>query len=270
MPPVSKVRFMQFGICTSIENSPLAKSQGWDYIEAGATSLLQGELPDEQWQGRGLAASSALPVQAVNLLVPGSMKITGPRADLDRVLKPYLDRIMDRARQLGIETLVFGSGGARNIPDGFDPARAREQLIEFARAAADAAGRAGRMVVIEPLNRTECNLVNTVAEAMQMVREINHPNLRCLVDSYHLWLEDEPLEHVEDAIDSIAHVHVADRDGRVAPGLSKTSDYRRLFRILKRHGYAGRISVEASNFDIATNGSSVLTFLRSQWSGAGD
>jgi sugar phosphate isomerase/epimerase len=166
-----------------------------------------------------------------------------------------------------VKILVFGSGGARNVPDGFDRTKANRQIEDFARSAADAAAAAVSdvTIAIEPLNRGECNILNTLAEAAAIARRIAHPNLRVLVDTYHLWLEEEPLQHVADAMDLVAHVHVADKDGRVPPGESGTSDYRALFRILKSGGYDSRMSVEASRFDVAGRGAAVLSFLKQQW-----
>jgi len=123
-------------------------------------------------------------------------------------------------------------------------------------------------IVIEPLNCGECNIINTVAEAMKYVAVVGHPNLRCLVDSFHFWLEDEPLENLREAVPAIAHVHVADKVGRTAPGESGQSDYRPFFRVLKDGGYDGLISVEAKDFDVAPSGRKVLEFLRKQWNEA--
>jgi sugar phosphate isomerase/epimerase len=242
---------MEFGICTSLSQADAAKAAGWDYVEPPAKELLDGV--ERRW-----------PARAVNVLVPPSLKITGPHVD-PAALRDRLRRVAERARAIGVEILVFGSGGARNVPDGFDRATADEQIIDFARMAADVAKGNGVLVAIEPLNRGECNIVHTLAEAAAIARRIDHPNLRVLLDSYHLWLENEPLENVAAAMDLIAHVHVADKDGRVAPGESGTSDYRSLFRILKSGGYDSRMSVEASRFDIGGRGADVLSFLKQQW-----
>src|SRR4051812_33956938 len=259
---------MQFGICTSIDHAPAAKAAGWDYIEESVQALLEGLVPDAQWTGAAKVKRSALPVLTANLLVPAALKITGPDADMEGTLRPYIATAARRAKQVGIETLVFGSGGARNVPEGFDRGRAFQQLVAFARMAGEEAARAGVTIVVEPLNRGECNVINSVAEAMEIVRAANHRNFRCLVDSYHLWVENEPLENVKDAMEHIAHVHVADKDGRVAPGESGTADYVPLFRVLHKGGYRGRISVEATNFDIPTAAPRVLNFLKQQWSAA--
>ena len=223
--------------------------------------------PDERWTGRERAATSALPIRSANMLVPGALRITGPDVDEER-LAAYMRVVLRRAEQLDIRTLVFGSGGARNVPDGFPCDTAAEQITEFLRTSAAAAADYGVTIVIEPLNRGECNIINSVAEAMKYVVAIGHPNLQCLVDSYHFWIEDEPLDELRLAMPSIRHVHVADKVGRTPPGESGQSDYRPLFRVLKECGYDGLIAVEAKSFDVATSGRQVLEFLRNQWNEA--
>lgn len=257
---------MRFGICTSIDNAATARAAGWDYVEPSAQSLLKGTVPDEQWTGVE-AARTDLPVRAVNMLVPASMKITGPDASLD-ALRVYMERVTRRAAALGIEILVFGSGVARQVPDGFDRAQASRQVVAFGTLAADLAGQAGVTIVLEPLHRGECNIINTIAEAMEIVREVDHPHFQCLLDTYHFWMEDEPLENLLAAMKSIRHVHVADKDGRVAPGESGTSDYEPIFRVLRQFDYRGSISVEAGKFE-PSGYFTALEYLKGQWSLAG-
>jgi sugar phosphate isomerase/epimerase len=254
---------MRFGICTSLDNAAAAKSAGWDYIEESVQAIFQGLLPDDQWQGLARVRSSPLPVPACNLLVPGSLKITGPAADLS-ALRQYLERAISRAAKCGTTMLVFGSGGARQVPDGFDRIKAKQQIIAFARAAAEIGAKYGVTIVAEPLNRKECNIINSVAEAMEYMHAVEHANFQCLVDSYHFWVENESLDALRDAMPSIRHVHVADRDGRVAPGQTTTVDYGPFFRVLKDGGYDRMISVEALNFASDAYGRA-LEFVRSAW-----
>jgi sugar phosphate isomerase/epimerase len=255
---------MQFGICTSIDNSALAKSAGWDFIEENCQKLLQGSLEDAEWNGEERAARSALPVLSANVLLPGSLKVTGPDFDEDALAR-YLQRIATRAKKVGIKTIVFGSAGSRNVPEGFDRTIAKSQLADFCAALAVIGAGSGIQFVVEHLRRQECNIINTVGEAMTYVLAANQPSLQCLVDTYHLWSENESLDTVRDAMPWIKHVHLADLEGRVAPGLSGKSDYRPFFRILKDARYAGLISVEASQFDIANDGERVLAFIKDQW-----
>jgi sugar phosphate isomerase/epimerase len=256
---------MRFGICTAVSNADAVKAAGWDYIEENIQSLLAGLTPDDQWKA---PAPAALPIVAACVLVPGSLKITGPEADLKK-LQPYMLNVVKRAKICGITKLVFGSGAARNIPAGFDHEKASNQIIEFARMAAELAAKQGVTIVLEPLNKGETNVVNSVAEAMRYVKAVDHPAFQCLVDSYHFWLEDEPLENLRRAMPWIKHVHVADKDGRVAPGLSGKADYRPFFRVLKQGGYEGTVSFEGHampDFDVTAP--KVLEFVKKQWAEA--
>jgi sugar phosphate isomerase/epimerase len=172
--------------------------------------------------------------------------------------------VLDRCARLGIKTLVFGSGGARRVPDGFDPARARGQIVDFLKLIAPMLQQRGIVLVVEHLNRNETNIILSVEEAMTYVRELNHPNIKCLLDTYHFWLNQERMDSIAPALPWIKHVHVSDVD-RHPP---KNGDYRSIFAILKKGGYEGPISVEAINFDIERDGPRVLAFLKDEWSKA--
>src|SRR5438034_4201297 len=166
---------MRFGICTKLETADAVKQAGWDFVEENAQGLFRGL--EGSWAGQVRATTSPLPIPAANTLVPGSLKITGPEANLDR-LKEYLTRVMERAGQIGTNTIVFGSGGARNVPDGFDRDKARQQIIDFLKMILPMAQKNKVTIVAEPLNKQECNIINTVAEAMEDVQAVNHQNFK--------------------------------------------------------------------------------------------
>src|SRR5690606_9868714 len=116
--------------------------------------------------------------------------------------------------------------------------------------------------------RKECNIINSVEEAMTYVRELNHDNFLCLVDSYHFWVENEPLKNLEKAMRWIGHVHVADKVNRTAPGESGAPDespYVPFFRVLKAGNYKGVISVECKAFDLTNDSPRIVKFLRQAW-----
>jgi len=254
-----------FGYCAPCEQSALARQQGWDFIEENAQKFLQGETPDEKWHGVEMQRRAALPVVAANSLVPGHLKITGPDANL-QTLETYMSRVIPRGETTNIRRLVFGSGVARNIPDGFDRCEARKQIIAFLKMTAPILQKHEVIIVIEPLNKGECNIITSVAEAMEYVREVDHPNIQCLVDSFHFWLENESLQNIVDAGTHIRHVHVADKDGRTPPGLSGKADYRPFFASLKKIRYSGIVSIEAKlPDDWSERGKSVLEYMKDQW-----
>ena len=241
---------MQFGICASLADAAKAKAAGADYLEASAQSLLSTEM-----------IPAGFVVSACNALVPGELKITGMEAKPAK-LREYLGRICIKAKAYGAwKFWSLAPGAARNVPEGFDSAKVRPQLLDFLRAAGWAAREHGLTVVIEPLSRAECNILHTIDECVELVKLVNLPSVQCLVDSYHFWVNGDSLESLRRAMPHIYHVHVADRVGRVAPGLSGTADYLPLFRVLKTAGYNRRISIEAVNFNIAKDGKRAMEYL---------
>jgi sugar phosphate isomerase/epimerase len=256
---------MRFGICSKVQRAAEVRAAGGDFVEEHVQNFLQGMLDDAEWHGMDAVKGAAVPVLAANCLVPGDMKIVGPEVDFEGLTK-YIGRVMNRAQKVGMKVLVFGSGAARNVPEGFQREKAQAQIVKFCRMAAELAGKWGITLVAEPLNRGECNIINSVAEAMTYVKAVDHRNFQCLVDSYHFWVENEPLESLVNAMPWIRHVHVADKDGRVAPGESGTTDYRPFFGVLKRANYQGAVCVEALKFDdFETVGKRVIGYLHRQW-----
>ena len=253
-----------FGVVTSPDHADALRAVGWNFVEGNAVRDLAGD-----GDGTPAIARAGLPVPACANLLPGDLPVVGESV-ADDAVDAHLATVLRRAGAAGVDVQVFGSGRSRRVPDGFDRGRARDQIVAFLARAAPVAAEHGVTLVVEPLNRGECNILNTVAESMEVVRAVGRPSVQVLVDSYHLWLEDEPLEHVRDAMPHVRHVHVADRDGRAAPGESGTDgsgDYRPLFATLKAGGYDGGVSVECRGFDPADAVASnrVLTFLRDQW-----
>src|SRR5690606_24622630 len=110
-----------------------------------------------------------------------------------------------------------------------------------------------------------------VGEAMTYVRELNHDYLKCLVDSYHFWLESEPLANLEKAMRWIAHVHLADKVNRTAPGESGSpaeSPYNPFFAVLQKGTYAALISGECQSFDRGNASPRILKSIKEQYSAA--
>jgi sugar phosphate isomerase/epimerase len=256
---------VKFGMCGGVDKAAATKAAGYDYLEGNVQALFQGVKEDAAWDGQALVKSAGIPIPSANVLVPGDLKITGPTADLEK-LRAYMTRVLTRAGACGTKTLVFGSGGARNVPEGFSREEARKQILAFIRMFAPIAQANGVTVVAEPLNKGECNILNSVEEAMTYVKEVNHPSFQCLVDSYHFWLEREPLKNLEAAMPWIKHVHVADEQGRVAPGQSGNSDYRPFFRVLKAANYDGMISVEGNVTPEVYK--TALEYLKKEWAAA--
>lgn len=250
---------MRIGCCCPVEQAELAAEAGFDYLECRLTSLLP-EADDAAFAPvLEVYRRSPLPVEVFNVFLPGDLAIVGPQTSPGRVAR-YVETALPRARQVGAGILVLGSGRSRNVPAGFSADKAREQFVSFLNLVAQVAEYTGHTVAIEPLNFRESNLVNSVAEAADMAAAAASPHILVLADFYHMDEVGEPLEHLVDYREWLAHVHVAD-SGRGAPGTG-AYPYDRFARLLLEAGYIGRVSVECSWDDFAAQAGPSVQFLR--------
>lgn len=251
---------ISLGICIG-PDKVAQLAPGYDYLELALSSTLV-PLEDEATYAARSANLQWLnpPVRAFNLFVPAQLKVVGEAVDWDQV-ELYVERALRRAARLGGKVVVFGSGGARAVPEHYSRALAWGQLVRFLGICADHAGPQGVTIAIEPLNRRECNIVNTYLEGVQLAKDVGRSEVRVLADMYHFMMNAEPLEDIAKEPDWLAHVHLADT-GRRYPG-SGSYPLERLFAILKDNGYQGMASIECSwGEDFTGETEKALRFLR--------
>ena len=255
---------MEWGICFGETDTTAIAAAGYDYVEHPAARLLDVSLSDDEWAPvRDRILGAALPVPVCNLFFPGDMKLVGPDRDPGRAVA-YADRLFGRLVAIGATIQVFGSGGARRVPEGYPPEKAAEELQDLAARIGPLAARHGVCVAMEHLRAAECNILTTLEETLRFVREVNHPAVKVLADGFHLAQMDEPYEGVRACGDLLVHVHVADPDTRHEPA-AEGSDLRPLFRELKAAGYDARVSVECRWQDMAANLGATRDLLAAQW-----
>jgi sugar phosphate isomerase/epimerase len=243
----------------------LLAAAGYDYIELSVAGDLVPEADEATWSEmrRAIEAMPLVP-EAYNSFVRTG-KITGPEADPAR-LERYVHTALARAAQVGGKVIVFGSGGARNVPDDYNRVRAEDQIIGFLNFCADAYEKTGVLVVVEPLNRSESNIITSVAEGASFVRRVNRPGVRNLADTYHMEKDGEPLDAIVKDGDVLGHVHTADTD-RWAPGTG-TYDHAAMFRALKAAGYGDRVSIECGWKDFAAEIGPAIVHLKRAYASA--
>jgi sugar phosphate isomerase/epimerase len=186
---------------------------------------------------------------ACNGFFPASIKLTGPQKDHAAALA-YCEVAFRRADQLNIRRLVLGSSGSRNYPEGYDKATAVEEFTELLRKMGPIAAKYKVIVVLEPLRKAESNFMNTVAEGVAIVKDVDHKNIRCLADIYHMMVEGEGPEVLVREKKYIGHTHVAELEGRSVPG-THGEDLTPYYKALRKARYKGGMSIEArwENFD---------------------
>lgn len=253
---------MKYGVCGDLSVAATAARTMYDYAEWNVAALMRPLEPEEAFL-EGLVAwrSAELPYPVAKNFLPGDLKVTGPDADLAE-LKRYVLTTLKRAGRLGVEIIVFGSGVARQIPEGFSADIAHEQLLAFCRMVAPLAHDHGVTVVIEPLNRKECNVLNTVSECAALVNEVAHPGIRLLVDAYHLLHDGDSCESIVTHGALLAHAHIATFPNRFSPA-AEECDFSGFFAALARAGYKGRISIEGKINNSQSELSAALNLMRS-------
>jgi sugar phosphate isomerase/epimerase/lysophospholipase L1-like esterase len=236
---------IHFGVCTAPANGQVLRDAGFNYVEGGVSRDLMPGKPDDEFALRMKELKTCpLPVIACNGFLPGTLRVTGPDAAPDTVLR-YAGVAFRRAEAVGIRTIVFGSSGSRNIPEGFDRVKARQQFVSLLKIMGPEARKYGVTIAIENLQKSESNFVNTVGEALSIVREVNDPNILLLADIFHMMRENEGPEILVDAGSYLVHCHIAELKDRTAPGMAG-DDFRPYFSALKKIGYRGGISIEGS------------------------
>jgi sugar phosphate isomerase/epimerase len=245
----------KLGVCAPVSQIDLAAAAGFGFIEPPLNAL--AVLSDDEFAAvKRQVTAAPIRAWAFNCMMPGDLKITGPAVDRD-ALCDYLDAVFPRAEQLGAEIIVFGSGGARGVPDGFPMGSAWLQIMDFLRLCEPIATAHGIVIAIEPLRRAECNIINYVSEAVALAALIDSPHIGALGDTHHMNCGHEPIEALAFAGGLLKHVHVSHslgNAGRVFPALNDGEDYKALFDVLNNSGYRGKISVEASCEDFALDG----------------
>ena len=239
----SKASRVKLGVCTADIDG--AVKYGFDYIEPSAADIVA--MTEERFrQYTDQVLSSPIRCEAFNSFIRRpELKVVGNEVP-SAALSEYVDVCLGRCRKLGASIVVWGSAGSRQVPEGFSRERAREQIAEFLKMAAPIAQRHDIVLAIEPLRHQESNILNTGAESLEMVRRVNHPNLRLMVDYYHMREENEASRILETARNEIVHLHFANPHGRAWPHdfNEDQEQYEAFFGYMKKTGYSGRISIE--------------------------
>lgn len=273
--PGNEGRRILLGACrSSIGDVTLMRDLGYDFWEWNAQQAFNPAKDDAWWKvQKEEIARRPLPLLCCNGFFPGRFRLTGPKADHGPALD-YAETILRRADEIGVKAVVFGSGGARNVPKSLaesDPAwieKGMKQYADFCRKLTERVDDLKTVqVVIEPLRAKESNIVNFVWQGAKIVEAVNSPRLRLLADFYHMMMGNEKADSIVKAGPLIKHCHIADYSTRRFPGhdpkqLSRLKPY---FDALKDIGYAGGVSCECgwgAKGDLARNLKTAIDTMR--------
>jgi len=233
---------MKIGCAKDIDKVESIAKAGYELIELSVGTI--SELTMEELKAyKARIEASGLKCISCNGLI--SSKVTPLYMDGGmHCSREYLERVLPMLAYLGVKTVVFGSGKFRMMPEEVAPERQYELLRDFMVMLESIARANDILVVIEPLNSKETNTILTTKAAMEFVRELELPNLKLLVDLYHFYCENEPMERIYEYGPYIKHVHIAEPTGRRYMTAEDEYDYEPFFKALKDIGYDGPVVFE--------------------------
>jgi len=126
------------------------------------------------------------------------------------LLMTHLRKVVDVAIQRGVQILVFGCPKNRRTDETLTKTENHDVFCAFFRALGDYIGERPLKICIEPNSRQYgCNYLTTFSEAGKMVRDIDHSNIRLMIDTGNAEMEKEDLSVVYEFSDILCNVDIA-------------------------------------------------------------
>lgn len=247
---------IQFGISTWVWTSPFnmesthlfpkIKQVGYDVVEI---PVEDPDIIDSQ------KVKDALEEYGLDAVVCGAF---GPGRDLThedpevhQQCFDYLNALMDFAADWNtgfIAGPMYSAVGKARLVTPDQKKREWELAVTNLRKVCERAADQGLELAIEPLNRFESDLINTTGQARKLIKDINHPAAKMMVDGFHMSIEEKDLETaIRTAGDQLIHVQTSE-NYRGTPGTGQTNwdSFRRGLEVV---GYSGVVSIESFTSD---------------------
>lgn len=126
--------------------------------------------------------------------------------------------------------------------DAVDPLSGRRNIVDCLKRIAEEADRQQVMCVLEPVNHLEVGFTHTVAEALELMSEVESPALRLMADTFHIHIEERSVEGaIRACAGKMAHFHLCDTNRRMLG--SGRLDFKHILGLLKEVGYSGYCTV---------------------------
>jgi sugar phosphate isomerase/epimerase len=199
---------------------------------------------------RDAMASEGLTFAGLHWLMvsPKGLHLTAPDAALRERSWGHIRNLVDLCAGLGPGgAMVLGSPRQRSVTGGLSREQATQYLADGLSGIGPHAAVCGVTVLLEALPANQCDVVGTLAEAVDVVQQVASPGVRTMFDVHNAIDETEPHDAlVERYFEFIRHIHVNELDGRHCG--AGDYDFKPLLAALGRLGYTGWISLEAFDF----------------------
>lgn len=222
------------------------QSAGFDYAELDLPEL--EELSEEQYGNfRTKVLQSGFPVLTGARLFP----ITDPIFMADgfdpESLRCYTEHTCRRAADIGIRKIIMGNGKARTTNGEADPEK-EEIFVQFLQMISDIAADNHLEFILEPLGPEYSNYINTLPEAVRLIRKVHRDNIFTMADLRHMVRGNESFDDLIACRSYIHHIHVdfpLTYPRRRYPSADDPYDYHPFFEKLSEINYHDTLTIEA-------------------------
>jgi D-psicose/D-tagatose/L-ribulose 3-epimerase len=238
------------------EQCSLVGRTGYQGIEIAPFSLVQESIeeltPPRRREMVRTMKAAGIECAGLHWLLsppPPGLHVTTPDPEVRKKSWSYFEKLIDLCGDLGGPVMVFGSPKGRSSIGGLSAAEAKKYLADGLAGVADHAQRRGVKILLESLGQNQTDVVNTLAEAVEILERIAHPAIQTMFDFHNTTDETEPFPNlIEKYFSRIHHVHVQEMDGRYLGSGNGKNEFVSSFRKLKDLRFDKWISVEVFDF----------------------
>lgn len=255
----------RFAICNELfQNEPFervckqARAIGYDGLEIAPFTLAEDPAqisPESRVTLKHTLQSEGIEFVGLHWLfmAPAGLHITTPDEAVRKRSWDYMHHLIDLCADLANSktaeagVMVLGSPQQRSAVDGASPREAVDVLTHELAHAAPHAESCGVKILLEALPASQTNVVNSLADAVAIVKQIGSPSVQTMFDTHNSIDEKDPgPELIRKYLHYLRHIHVNEFDGR-EPGMGDY-DFGSLLDTLTELNYSGWVSVEAFDF----------------------
>ena len=250
---------MQFALCQELfEDRPWTEQcqlmAEWGYTGVEVAPFCLGERPtklsaSERRTYRRVAEDAGLEIIGLHWLLARTegLYLTSPAAPIRQATADYLRELADLCADLGGKVLVFGSPKQRSLLPGVSRDAATAAAIDVFRNCLDHFTAREVILCLEPLTTKETDFLNSCAEAVALLKRLNHPAAWLHQDVKAMLSEATPIpELIAEFAFWTKHFHVNDSN-LLGPGMGPT-DFHPILAALQKTDYAGWVSVEVFDY----------------------
>jgi sugar phosphate isomerase/epimerase len=251
---------MKFGICNEIfqgwkleDAMSFAAKCGYDAIEIAPFTITR-HVTDVSSQARiGIrdhARRAGIAISGIHwvLVQTEGMYLNHPEAATRERTARYFCHLVDFCGDIGGSVIVVGSPKQRNVMDGVTSDQAWDWATQSFRDAVKKAEDRQVTICFEPLAPVETNFINTAAEGLRFVRQLQSPRFKIILDVKAMSSESKPIPQIiRESWPDFAYFHANDVNLK-GPGFGDV-DFVPIAAALKEVGYDGYVSVEVFKFE---------------------